>query len=302
MRYIKLIGLLMLFVSAGLFVTSCKSDGSRRVTGEISDEEAGEVFDQIEQMTNVYHLCPSPAEMLSIINVDNMQFNGDILNPPQNIDIYLDTRSQTLNLGVYITDMAYASLFGRNEETIDYLEIVREIAEKIRVSDAIKQGLIDRAKQNVGFIDSLFVLSNEAFINMLLFCEKNSRPNTIILISAGAFIESLYLAIQMIEQYDPSSYLIQHLAEQKYVLDNLLTSAAKIVDDPHVSVTIEMLMALNKIYNQLETTDGVTTVKKESDDKLVIGGGKKILISEKEFEQLKETALQIRYNIISTEV
>lgn len=302
MREIKLFGLLMIFVITGLFATSCKSDRSARTAGEISDEEAGEIFDRIEQIKKIYHLCPSPAEMLSIIDMSDMKFHGDILNPPQNINNYLDTKSQTLNLGVYVTDIAYTSLFGRNEETINYLETVRDLAEKIRVSGAIDEELINRAKQNVGDLDSLFILSNEAFINMLYFCEKNNRTNTIIMISAGTFVESLYLAINMIAQYDATNYLIQHLADQKYAIDNLMAFAESIADDPNVSTTIEQLKPLKDIFIRLETTGGSTTVKKESENKLVIGGGKKIMLSEEEFNQLKEAVSQVRQNIVSSDV
>jgi len=302
MRDINLSKLMILLFFCSLIAASCKSDRSGQATGEISNEEAGEIFDRIDQIKQVYHLCPSPAEMLNIINVANMQYKGDILNSSGNADKYLNTKSQTLNLGIYVTDMAYTSLFGRNEETIHYLETVQEVAEKIRVSGAIDEDLVNRAKQNVDFIDSLFVLSNEAFINMLYFCEKNSRSNTIIMISAGAFVESLYLAINMIEKYDATNYLIQHLAEQKYALDNLMAFAESISHDPNVSATIEQLKSLNDIYGNFEVTAGTTTVKKESENKLVIGGGKKILMSEDEFHQLKETAFRVRQNIVSTDV
>lgn len=302
MRDITLIRLLVLLIIAGLFISSCKSDRSARTTGEISDEEAGEIFDQVEQIKKIYHLCPSPAEMLNIINVTDMKFNGDILNPTQNMNKYLDAKSQTLNLGVYVTDMAYASLFGRNEETINYLETVRDLADKIRVSGTLNEEMINRAKQNVNYLDSLFVISNEAFINMVLFCEKNNRTNTIIMISAGAFVESLYLAINMIEQYDAADYLIQYLAEQKYAIDNLMAFAESTAGDPNVSITIEQLKPLRDIYNRLETAGGATTVKKESENKLVIGGGKKIILTEEEFNQLKEAALQVRQNIVLSDV
>jgi hypothetical protein len=281
---------------------SCKSDKTGRSAGKITDEEAGGVMGQIEQFRKVYHLCPSPAEMLGIIDVSNMQYRGDILNPPGNADNYLDTRSQTLNLGIYITDLAYTSLFGRNEETINYLETVQDIAGAIRVSGAINKEMIDRAKENVRNIDSLISISNEAFINMLIYCEKNNRPGTVIMISTGAFVESLYLAINMIEKYDTTNYLILHVAEQKYVIENLMASAENLPEDPDVLKTIEILKPILDIYERFEITDGGMTVKKENSNKLIIGGGKKILLSEQEFTRLKEAASLVRNNIISNNI
>ena len=294
--------MLMLFIVIIIMTASCKSDKTGRPAGEITDEEAGGVMGRIEHFRKVYHLCPSPAEMLGIIDVSKMHYRGDILNPPGNADNYLDTRSRTLNLGIYITDLAYTSLFGRNEETINYLETVQDIAGAIRVSGAINKEMIDRAKENVRNIDSLISISNEAFINMLFFCEKNNKPGTVIMISTGAFVESLYLAINMIEKYDTTNYLILHVAEQKYAIENIMASSENLPEDPDVLKTIEILKPVLDIYERFEITGGGTTVKKENLNKLIIGGGKKILLSEEEFTRLKEAASSVRNNIISNNI
>jgi hypothetical protein len=302
MKYITFCKILMLFIVIIIMAASCKSDKTSRSAGKIPDEEDSGVMGRIDHFRKVYHLCPSPAEMLSIIDVSNMPYRGDILNPPGNADNYLDARSQTLNLGIYITDLAYTSLFGRNEETINYLETVQDIAGAIRVSGAINKEMIDRAKENVRNIDSLISISNEAFINMLFLCEKNNRPGTVIMISTGAFVESLYLAINMIEKYDTTNYLILHVAEQKYAIENIMDSSENLPEDPNVLKTIEILKPVLDIYERFEITGGGTTVKKENSNKLIIGGGKKILLSEEEFTRLKEAASLVRNNIISNNI
>ena len=295
---IKLSIIALILVLAGL--NACKSDKSGTAKHqEIGDQEASEIADRIDQIKTVYHLCPSPAEMLSVINVSGMEYKGSLLNPAENVQNYYDSKSQTLILGVYITDLAYTALFGRHEETINYLEVVQQVSEQVRVTGAINEGLINRAKNNVEYLDSLFSISNEAFINMLLYCEKNKRPNTIVLLSAGAFIESLYLAVNFIESYDATDYIVNHVAEQKYALDNLMTFAESLSDDPNVAGVIEDLQPIVSLYETIGTSTGTTTVKKESENKLVIGGGKKVSLSEENFNQLKALTLEIRENIVS---
>jgi hypothetical protein len=295
----RIIKSLLLFVSCVMIVLSCKSDRTRRSAGEFGGEETGKIIEKIEDIKKVYNLCPSPAEMLSIIEVAEMQFKTDLLNPTTNAEKYLDMRSLTLNLGIYVTDLAYAAIFGRREETINYLEIVQDIAEKIRITGTVNEQLIGRAKNNVNYIDSLFNISNEAFINMIFFCEKNDRPSTIMLISTGAFIESLYLAINMIEVYDTSDNMIRHLADQGYALDNLITSSESESADPNVSYALELLKPLMDIYEKIEVTGGRMTIRKEGIGKLVVGGKSKNKLSEQDFIKLKETAALIRNNIIS---
>jgi len=295
----KIVRLIILVICCNAVVLSCKSDRSRRSTEEFGSETS-EVIEKIENIKKVYNLCPSPAEMLSIIEVGNMQFKTDILNPIRNADKYLDMRSLTVNLGVYATDLAYTALFGRREETIDYLEKVQDIAEKIRITGTVNDRLIERAKSNVNYIDSLFNISNEAFINMIFFCEKNDRPSTIMLISTGAFIESLYLSSAMVDAYNTQESMMQHLADQGYTLENLMTTSESDASDPNVAYALQILKPLKDLYDQFGDSGGATTIKKESSGKLVIGGKSKKMLNEQDFNKLKETITSIRHNITSS--
>lgn len=282
-----------------LMFFSCKSDRTRRIAEKYNDTETGEIVEKIAEIKKVYNLCPSPAEMLSIIDVAEMQFKTDLLNQTGNADDYLDTRSLTVNLGIYSTDLAYAALFDRHEETIDYLEVVQDIADKVRVTGTINEKLIERAKNNINYIDSLFNISNEAFINMIFFCEKNDRPGTIILLSTGAFIESLYLAASMIEVYDAENYMIQHLADQKYAIDNLMAFAESDATIPNVNDAIALLKPLAEIFDQIQDASGSTTLKKEATGKLVVGGNSKTKLSKSDFIRLKDSVSKVRNDIIS---
>lgn len=293
--------LIILFLTTG-----CKS-GGQKAPGTIDDVETGEIVERIETIKQVYHLFPSPAEMLSMIDVAGLSFDQELLNPVENSDKYLDTKSRTLALGVYITDMAYAALFGRHEETLDYLEVVRSVAEQVRVSGAINDEMIQKAKNNVEYLDSLFDISNEAFINMLFFCERNNRPNTIILLSAGAFIESLYLAVNLVDDYDNAGNILQHLAEQKYAIDNLMVFAESLSEeDENIASVIDDMKPIRQIYDGLELGSGAVTIRTQNEasgkkpKKLVIGGGDSgpITLSHEDFNKLKEATIRLRTSLV----
>ena len=294
----QIVKFFILVVSGIGVISACKSDRTSRSKEEFGGE-TGEIIEKIEDIKKVYNLCPSPAEMLSIIEVEKMQFKTDILNPIRNADKYLDMRSLTINLGVYVTDLAYSALFGRREETINYLETAQDIAEKIRITGTVNDRLIERARNNTNYIDSLFNISNEAFINMIFFCEKNDRPSTIMLISAGAFVESLYLSTSMIDEYNSSKDVMQHLADQSYTLENLMTTSANEAADPNVAFAMKLLKPLKDLYDQFGNSGGSTTIRKDGTGKLVIGGKSKNALGEQDFRRLKETVLSIRNNIIS---
>jgi hypothetical protein len=296
---------ILVLIIPALLGSGCKSDKGKRKPGLLDDSGTTEIVDRIETIKQVYHLSPSPAEMLSVIDVAELSFNVGLLNPPGNMDNYLDTKSQTISLGIYITDLAYAALFGRHEETLDYLDVVRTMAEQIRVTGAIDDELIENARNNVEYLDSLFNISNEAFINMLFFCERNNRPNTVVMLSAGAFIESLFLAVNLAGENGQAEYILQHMADQKYALDNLMMFAESMKDqDPNIAAVIKDMGPIKEIYEDITVVAGTTTLEtEEADDdqpkKLVIGGGSKPILSKKEFENLKKTTVELRNKLVT---
>ena len=294
--FIKYFMLALLLVS----LTLCKSIPKDQA-GKNSEIQGDleESMEYIEQIKKVYYLIPSPAEMLSVMNIGGLDFDASLLNPTSNIGRYFDSRSRTLNLGVYITDLAFVSIFGRHEESIEYLEAVQDLSEHARVEGAISEELITRAKANVQDLDTLYSISNEAFINMIMICEESNRSNTMILITAGAFIESLYLSTSLVGSSAEAEYLVQHLADQKYSIDNLLTFAENLSDDPNVAGILADLKPLEEIYKGMEQSPGKTRVKKEGAGKLVIGGGSQPMLSQEEFEDLRRIVSELRQNIIS---
>lgn len=296
---------ILVMIIPAMLVGGCQSNKGKRKPGLLDDSETTEIIDRIETIKQVYHLSPSPAEMLSVIDVSDLSFDVGLLNPISNQDNYLDTKSQTIGLGIYITDLAYAALFGRHEETLDYLDVVRTMAEQIRVTGAIDDELIENARNNVEYLDSLFNISNEAFINMLFFCERNDRPNTVVMLSTGAFIESLFLAVNLAGDNVRTEYIMQHLADQKYALDNLVMFAESMQDqDPNVAAVMEDIKPIKEIYDNIAVVAGTTTVEtdKAADGqpkKLVIGGGSKPTLSKKEFDTLKKTTVDLRNKLVA---
>ena len=172
-------------------------------------------------------------------------------------------------LGVYMTDLAYAALFGRHEATLDYLEVVRDLSEEIRIDKAVDDQMIENAKSNVEYLDSLYIISNEAFMNILSFCERNERSNTVVMLSAGAFTESLFLAVNLIDDYEEADFLLQHLADQKYTIENFMTFASSVkTDDPNVAATIQDLKKIHQIYEGIDPGSGQVSISTaaESDE------------------------------------
>jgi hypothetical protein len=296
------------FIPVGLMIaiimtTACQS-GQKKSPVLIQDVNHEESSTGIASFNQIYHLYPSPAEMLSVLDINNMSFDGSLLNPADKADQYLGSKMKTQALGIYMTDLAYSALFGRHEEALDYLEIIKSLAEDININEAVDESMIKKAKDNVEVLDSLYLISNDAFMNILSFCERNERANTVVMLSAGAFIESLFLAANMIDTYETADLLLQHLADQKYTIDNFMLFAKSVeTDDPGVKSTILDLEKIKSIYDGIEPGTGGVSIKTSEElnekqpKKLIISGSSSASqprISEDEFIALKAAIIELR--------
>ena len=294
----------LLFMMLVLLLSMCRSaQNQKKDESVLVIEEFGQPSGlNIKQIKNVYYSIPSPTEMLSMMQGKDMVFNQGLLNPISNIEYYNDTKVQSLNLGIYLSDLAYASMFSRHEISVDYLEIIQKLADDVRVHGAINESLINRAKDNIHNLDSLFEISNEVFVNMVLLCEEAGKSNTLVMITSGVLMESLYLASSHVVNSADAENLYQHLADQKYSMDNLLLLAKSLSDDPYVAGVITDLEPLEELYNKLEISSGNITIKKEGAGKLVIGGGNQPTLSQEEFERLRKIVTDIRNDIVSVNI
>jgi len=295
----------MVMLAAMMLANACQSGqkGSPVLIQDMDKIESG-----IESFNQIYHLYPSPAEMLSVIDMTKVNFNESLLNPVERADQYLDSKTKSYILGIYMTDLAYAALFGRHEETLDYLETVKSLAEEININKAVDESMIEKARNNVEFLDSLYNISNDAFINILSFCERNERSNTVVMLSAGAFIESLFLAVHMIDDYGTADHMLQHLSDQKYTINNFMLFASSVVsDDSGVESTIKDLEKIKSIYDGIEPGTGGVTIKSTGDSdvkqpkKLVISGSgsaSQPSLTEEEFNALKVAVIELRDKIV----
>ncbi|MCD4711495.1 MAG: hypothetical protein K8R52_11675, partial [Bacteroidales bacterium] len=173
---------------------------------------------------------------------------------------------------------------------------------------AVDESMIEKARNNVEFLDSLYNISNDAFINILSFCERNERSNTVVMLSAGAFIESLFLAVHMIDDYGTADHMLQHLSDQKYTINNFMLFASSVVsDDSGVESTIKDLEKIKSIYDGIEPGTGGVTIKSTGDSdvkqpkKLVISGSgsaSQPSLTEEEFNALKVAVIELRDKIV----
>ncbi len=280
-------------------VHACKT-GRQSETDAIGASEVDssiEVMqDEWEILQDMLFLYPSPGEIIEGFFNADLEYKNGLVNSVEKKDSYLGSRSQALNLGIYITDLAYLAKFSLTGEAVDYLEAVHSLSNQVGVSTEVFESLLEKAKANINNPDSILDVSDEAFYQMVTFLETSKKEKTLAIISAGAYIESLYLVLESKNEFVEGDPLFDQICETVTPFGNLLSRAQKFEDDQNVASIIKYLNLINQTFDQLEVKETETTVKEE-EGKLIIGGGVDLTFTAENFAEIKSTIRSIRTEI-----
>lgn len=293
MNRIFIIALLL----AALF--SCRRDPPQN-SPSMDDVLTG--FEQAEEIKEIYYRFPSPDEMFHFINKEGLSFNDSYLLPTGSANDYLESRAQAVNLGVYIADMAYITLFQRQKEALSYMSVIYGLSEKLRISSAFDQDLMKKFQDNFDNPDSLRKLTDIALTSVTRYLISNEKEETFFIVSVGGFVETLYLAFQLSGPYDEGNEIVQRISDQKYVLENLMNYGRELGGTDNVNSMIAQLEPVYDLYSRLEMTDEQTSVSRSDDGKLVIGGGPRLTITPEQYNELKELIFSVRSSLTGHEV
>jgi len=283
-----------------LFITSCSGDKTEeeivnakdttQVSAEVQKESSGyETFFQV----------PSPGEMLSFIKSVGKRDKSkiSILNPTENINKYTDEKSKALSFGIYSTDLSYCSIFNLGSESIKYFKVVKQLGDQLGLSATIKPEILARIEKNIDNTDSLVVITDDLYYSSFETLEEGKQGNVLALVVAGGWLESVYIAINMVDKFQKDNPVVQRIADQKYTLENLIEFLKKHEENsPDVKQVKADLEDLMKSFNLLKEEKISDTSLKQEGSKKLIGGGINLVIDEKVFNEIKTKVLKLRNN------
>lgn len=295
----KLTVILYLSIMLALWLPGCQSDRQARsredffrIAGSDSILAGAEI-----NGTRVYYRFPSPQDMMEQIHRKNLRYNPTLANDPRNASRYLTSYQQTLNLGVYVADLAYITLFGRFSEALNYFEAVQYLSDKLRISGAYDENIFNRIQTNLDNSDSLNIITKEAYNQLVKYLETNEKEATIAIISAGAYIESVYLFTQLAGTAKVDDPMLQKLADQRFAFENLQVFLTGLQGDPQVDQTARLISQFDTVFNHLTQVQDEATTAKMQDGMLVLGGGEKCVLSPSQFDYFKSIAIRVRREI-----
>ena len=292
---------ILLIVNVIIFLIGCKqADNTKSEIQEINKQNIDSLNLAVKSSNeNIVYLLPAPGEVLEYINYYQITYNPDLLNSSRNYKNYMDEKSAALNIGIYISDLAYTSMFKKNNESLKYLEVIEVLMDQIKISSAIDKSIIEKIKDRYNILDSLADLSSDVFDDVIEYLKIRRMHDILSLISLGGYIEGLNITINIIDQYDLDEAYLIHLMDQKYIFENLYKLISPHFKSDLYSKELMYLEKLKELFENFYEDYEIININKDVEKGFKIASKSKIYISEEDFYLLKKEVENIRKDFVN---
>lgn len=252
-----------------------------------------------EYKEKAYYPIPSPEQMFGFINDAGVQYNKSLIHDFSVAENYNDPVSKSLNFGIYTADLAYAAAYQDIETTIDLYKVVKRMGADLNIEKMMTEEMLAQVQANLQNPDSLAVIAGRSYYEAVDYLERNGQQGKLALMSLGGWVESLYITLNAIEKFDPSSETAQRIADQKITFGNLYTFLKKNEEKNGVSGAIESIQGVRAVFASLKEEKVARSDGSAKNGKMVLSSSKSISINENQFNKLKEAINEYRIALTS---
>ncbi|TCO10782.1 hypothetical protein [Natronoflexus pectinivorans] len=253
LNHTTLVSLIILF---SFIISACRT--GRTSSGD--DGNQTETLDKarVEQDVRefVYPL-PTSFETTEMLNRIGASYILTLSNPVSNVERYLTEKSKAINLGIYSTDLSYASTYNQRQATIDYMNVSKRLIDALNISGAVSPDIIDQIEANQDDKEKLVELITNTFYNTYEYLNRAGRGSVSMLVLAGSWVEALYIATHISEDTYQNKEMVAIVMNQKSSLNKLLSLMEVVKDNPAIDEVMQQLKPIQRVYNSIE--DGAIT-------------------------------------------
>jgi len=297
---IKLTAILIIAVLMAGCGSEKKKSGSDGLSLSDSEMDAG-ILEDVNSAKQIFYSLPSPLETAMLIRNAGASYNEDLLNPVDNTSEYTTNKSMALNLGIYTTDLSFASLFDQTQTSIRYMNAAKRMADGLGILDAIDNNTIDMLEENINNRERIMDIISETFMNSSSFLQENERPALATIVLVGGWVEGLYIASNLVGDASiEGNKLVERIVDQKLSFDIVIQLLEDNKDNIDVAEILNDIGDLKVTFDKIIiTTTSIQAVPDEESNVTVLKSESTIEITNEVFQELLEKVKMLRSNFIS---
>ncbi|MCB0397635.1 MAG: hypothetical protein KDD36_13355 [Flavobacteriales bacterium] len=285
-------------LAASALLASC---GGEKAPVEVMPDEEKTVTEEtsVLKVDDRLIVLPSPVQMSGLIQKSGAAFKKDLLSSTANSTKYTTVFQQAMNMGVYGADAGYASAFGQSQVAMDYMGAVGKLSDQLDLNAAFGNDIIQGLKAG-GSKEAMMGLVATAYKSCDELLDKNERTDVAAMIAAGAWIESMYCAVEAYKA-SKSQALSNCIGDQKSTLNNLISlisGSFKRDEQPDFANVVDTLSYIAQEYNNVYATyNYVATTDDAGNKKSTINSTNEVTIKEETIERISAYLTGLRQKI-----
>lgn len=286
-----------------LLMAGCQSKNraDRDEFGLDSTDISQDLLQDIDNAKQIFYSLPSPLETAMLIKTAGAAYNEDLLNPVTNAENYTTNRSKALNLGIYTTDLSFASLFDQTQTSIQYMNAAKIMADGLGILDAIDNTTIEQLEENINNRDRIMDIISDTFMNSSSFLTENDRPALASIVLVGGWVEGLYIATNLVgNEPIEDNKLVERIVDQKLSFDIVISLLDENKDNEDVADLLAEINELKLTFDKITIrTSEIKAVPDEESNVTILKSESRIRITDEIFQELMEKVRVLRTNFIS---
>lgn len=297
---IKLTAILIMAVLMAGCGSEKRKSGSDELSLSDSEMDVG-ILEDINSAKQIFYSLPSPLETAMLIKNAGASYNEDLLNSVDKTSDYTTNKSMALNLGIYTTDLSFASLFDQTQTSIRYMNAAKRMADGLGILDAIDNNTIEMLEENINNRDRIMDIISETFMNSSSFLTENERPALASIVLVGGWVEGLYIASNLVGDANINgNKLVERIIDQKLSFDIVMQLLEDNKDNIDVAEILSDIGDLKATFDKIIiTTTSIQAVPDEESNVTLLKSESTVDITLEVFRELQEKVNILRSNFVS---
>ncbi len=245
--YIHSISVLCGFMAMMLLILSGCNSGTKKQENVSSPDLDPVPKEEVIKELSGYPI-PDSYEITKLIYESGAPYYMSLSNSAAKAGDYITHRDKVLNLGVYATDLCYATTYMMKQGTMNYLEASKILIDELGISTTFNVDYAARIEKNMDNRDSLINIVSESFGDTWNYLVQNEQDVLARLVVCGSWIQGMYITTNVASRARDNAEILSILAKQKNSLIELVTLLEPVKDVEEVESIYKGLFKLQDVY------------------------------------------------------
>jgi hypothetical protein len=229
-----------------LVFSACNTTQKKQEDTTSTEVESASIEEVVMDLSG--YPIPTSYEITKLIYQSGAPYILSLSNGPEKAGEYITQRDKVLNLGVYATDLCYATTYMMKQGTMNYLEASKTLIDDLGISTTFNITYAERIEENIDDRDSLIQIVGESFGDTWNYLVDNEQDVLARLVVCGSWIEGVYITTNVATKAIDNTAFLEALAKQKNSLNQLVDLLEPVKDLEEVADLYKGLFELKDFY------------------------------------------------------